>query len=254
WNVVFTQFDRTSRGVLQPLPNKNIDTGMGLERLTAVVQGVKSNFQTDLFEPIIGYLSEIAKCEYGRDKQKDCHFTAIADHIRAVAFLISEGVSPSNQGRGYVERMLIRRAIGHSRALNIGKEPFLYKIVPVVAGTVKDCYPELLEREESISRVIFSEEKRFQSIIEEAARIQGELMSTLSRQGKKIIPGEECFRLYDTYGLPLELIEANAKARGFKLDKKGFEQAMSRQRQLSREGSQINKTIFAGTLAVKIKS
>ena len=254
WNLVFTQFDRTSSGRLQPLPNKNIDTGMGLERLTAVVQGVKSNFQTDLFEPIVGHLSKLANCSYGQDGQTDRRIMAIADHIRAVIFLISDGVSPSNQGRGYVERMLIRRAIGHSHALNIGKGPFLYKIVPIVVRIMKDCYPELLEHKDNISKVILSEEKRFQNIIEEAARIQEELMSALSRQGKDIISGEECFRLYDTYGLPLELVEANAERKGFKLDKKGFEEAMLRQRHLSRQGSQIKKTIFAETLAIKIKS
>ncbi len=227
---------------------------MGLERLAAVVQGVKSNFQTDLFEPIIGHLSKLAKYSYGRDRQKDCHIMAIADHIRAVIFLISEGISPSNQGRGYVERMLIRRAIGHTHALNIGKTPFLYQIVPIVVRIMKDCYPELLEHKDNISKVILSEEKRFQNIIEEAARIQEELMLALSRQGKDIISGEECFRLYDTYGLPLELVEINAERKGFKLDKKGFEQAMLRQRHLSRQSSQIKKTIFAETLAIKIKS
>jgi alanyl-tRNA synthetase len=253
WNLVFTQFDRQSDGRLTNLPSKCIDTGMGLERVSAVCQGVVNNFQTDLFRPIIDYLARATRIKYGQDKQADYHLMAIADHIRAIVFLISDGVLPSNQGRGYVERMLIRRAVGHCRLLNI-KDSFLYKIVPVIVEIMQDFYPEVLEQKNGISRLILAEEKRFQNTIKEGRRIQEELMKNLSKQGKKVIPGKDCFRLYDTYGFPLDLIETDARKKGFKLDKQGFEKAMVKQREMSREGSQIEGKIFADTLATKIKS
>ncbi|MEA3329045.1 MAG: alanine--tRNA ligase [Candidatus Omnitrophota bacterium] len=253
WNLVFTQFDRQPDGSLGELPNKCIDTGMGLERIAAVCQGVENNFQADLLKSLIDRLCEAGNLKYGRDEQKDYHLMAIADHIRAVIFLISDGVLPSNQGRGYVERMLIRRAIGHLRTLNL-TGLFLYKFVPFVGGIMQDFYPEVFEQKKAISEIILAEEKRFQNTIEEGRRIQQELMDSLSRQGKKVIPGENCFRLYDTYGFPLDLIEVDAEKKGFKLDKHGFEKAMFKQREMSREGSQIQSTIFAATLAAKIKS
>ena len=178
---------------------------------------------------------------------------AIADHIRAVVFLISDGVLPSNQGRGYVERMLIRRAVSHYRTLNM-KDLFLHKMSLLVAEIMQGFYPEVFEQQKVISEIILSEEKRFQNTLKEGRRIQQELINSLSKQGKKVIPGEDCFRLYDTYGFPFDLIEADAEKKGFRLDKKGFEEAMLRQREMSREGSQIEGTIFADTLAAKIKS
>ena len=211
WNLVFTQFNRKEGGKLEPLPRKNIDTGMGLERLAAVMQGVGSNFETDLFKPLIG---EILREAPGRANDKEAIY-AVADHIRAVTFAIYDGVLPSNEGRGYVIRKLIRKGALHLAALGI-KKPFLYKLVAVLADIMKEAYPDLSERRENIAEIILAEEKNFISILNSSDRIFGEKLSSVlsSDNAEKI--GAACFKLYDTYGIPLEVTAEWLKKKGFK--------------------------------------
>ena len=211
WNLVFTQFNRKEGGKLEPLPRKNIDTGMGLERLAAVMQGVGSNFETDLFKPLIG---EILREAPGRANDKEAIY-AVADHIRAVTFAIYDGVLPSNEGRGYVIRKLIRKGALHLAALGI-KKPFLYKLVAVLADIMKEAYPDLSERRENIAEIILAEEKNFISILNSSDRIFGEKLSSVlsSDNAEKI--GAACFKLYDTYGIPLEVTAEWLEKKGFK--------------------------------------
>jgi len=256
WNLVFTQFNRFEGGKLEPLPMKNIDTGMGLERITAVMQGVHSNFETDLFVPIIKAINDEAATTGGQHSPASAGRAAhpemaacIADHIRAATFLIGDGVLPSNEGRGYVERMLIRRAVRFGKNLGID-DPFLYKLVPAVARIMKKQYPEIEARRETISQVLLNEEERFAQTLEEGTQILESLMKSAK---SKTISGEMVFKLYDTYGFPYGLTEEIAKEKGFKLDKPGFEKAMQGQRESSRKSSAIAGEIFATTAAHKIK-
>ena len=232
WNLVFTQFNRVGKNKLEPLPSKNIDTGMGLERITAVMEGVKTNFETDLFRPIT---KEIAD---SRLRIKDKSVNTIADHIRAVIFAISDGISPSNEERGYVVRKLIRRAY----LLGNTNEPFLYKYVPKFVKIMQDTYPELKSRREDITLVIKEEEEKFQNTLIAALPKLEELIAEFRKPRK--IPGKEIFKLVDTYGLPLEVIEERTAKAMYKLDLKGFEGYMQRQKELSRDKSKIEADIF----------
>ncbi|OIO81664.1 MAG: alanine--tRNA ligase [Candidatus Omnitrophica bacterium CG1_02_43_210] len=244
WNLVFTQFNRCEGGKLEALPIKNIDTGMGLERIAAVMQGVKSNFETDLFVPII----EVIKNEAARAAHPEMAAT-IADHVRAAIFLCADGVLPSNEGRGYVQRMLIRRAVRFGKKLGI-KGEFLYKLVPVVARVMKKQYPQLEARRENISMILLKEEERFSKTLHDGEQILQEIMkNSFSKQ----IKGEEAFKLYDTYGFPYDLTEEIAKEKGFYVDKDGFNKAMEAQRVTSRSSIALSTEIFAVTLAQKIK-
>jgi len=238
WNLVFTQFDRKNDGKLLPLPNKNIDTGMGLERTTAVMQGVKTNFETDLFLPII---KELKACT---SKLKAPDMNAIADHVRAVTFAIADGVSPSNEERGHVVRKLIRRAYMRGNV----KEPFLYKMVPKVVEIMKDVYPELSRRREEISLIVKEEEEKFQHTLSTAAPV---LEEDLKNAGGGILEGEKIFKLVDTYGLPIEIIEERSRKKKIKLDSKGFKKLMTERRRLSRKNSKITEDIFALHLFAK---
>ena len=220
WNLVFTEFNRAEGGKLTPLPNKNIDTGMGLERIAAVMQGVKTNFETDLFKPITEDLGI---------KNKN----TVADHIRAVTFAISDGVTPSNEERGYVIRKLIRRA----HLIGGKTEPFLYDLVPKVVNVMKGAYPELRDKMEESVLIVKEEEEKFRNTLELAMPILKESIR------KKRLSGEAIFKLIDTYGLPLDVIKA--KARGVKIDIPGFERLMEKQRRRSRKKSKIGKDIFA---------
>ncbi|MDP2912035.1 MAG: alanine--tRNA ligase, partial [Candidatus Omnitrophota bacterium] len=243
WNLVFTQFNRKDKGVLEPLPNKNIDTGMGLERIARVMQGKKTNFEIDSFQPIISAILNLSTC--GVDKpvhpaggQK---VNAIADHIRAVTFAISDGVLPSNEERGYVIRKLIRKAFWYGRGIGLDK-PFLYKIAPVVAQVMKKPYPELTEHRENISQVVLEEEKRFKNTLDEGV----ERLKTMLAESKAsgILSGESVFKLYDTYGFPMELTQEIAEAENIKADIKRFEACMEEQRIKSRKGSSIDVAVF----------
>ncbi|MFC1624544.1 alanine--tRNA ligase, partial [Candidatus Omnitrophota bacterium] len=237
WNLVFTQFDRKDGGRLDPLPNKNIDTGMGLERIARVMQGKKTNFEIDLFLPIVGEIVEYA----GKNPRINTVY-AIADHIRAVTFAIGDGVFPSNEERGYVIRKLIRRAFWYGRMIGVKGKPFLYKLVPIVAKAMKEPYPELTERREDIAQVVLAEEERFGNTIQEGTQKLSEIIEDSRSSG--IISGESAFRLYDTYGFPLELTREIAAAEKIRVDIKGFEKCMEEQRAKSRDTSKIKKSIF----------
>lgn len=234
WNLVFTQFDRDTAGILNPLPNPNIDTGMGLERLTAVMQGVKSNYDTDLFQDIIRYTEDISGKRYGAAEDQDISIRVIADHSRAVTFLIGDGILPSNEGRGYVLRRILRRAARHGKLIGLNK-PFLHETAGVVIDKMKDVYPDLLEKTAYIRKVILNEEQRFGETLDSGLRILQEEIASLKASNVKVIPGIVVFKLYDTYGFPTDLTADIVRKDGFALDMEGFDKAMARQREKARE-------------------
>lgn len=256
WNLVFMQYNRDANGKLTPLPNPSIDTGMGLERLSAVVQKVKSNYDSDLLKPIITYTEGLFEKKYGRDSNMDISFRVIADHSRAMTFLIGDGVMPSNEGRGYVLRRIIRRASRHGRMF--GKnEPFLFKTSDIVIDLMKETYPELLDRREYISKVISTEEERFSSTLDFGMKMLNDLIENLKAKKEKLISGEDVFRLYDTYGFPLDLTEDIARDSGLAVDSGGFNRAMEVQKERARaswkgSGEEGIKTIYKD-IAHKIK-
>ena len=245
WNLVFMQFDRDASGKLTPLPKPSIDTGMGLERTTAVLQGMISNYETDLFTPLITRAAELTAAagtgasrrgtdEGVRPSTSDSHKSAaslrvIADHSRAATFLISDGVLPSNEGRGYVLRKIIRRAITHGRLLGQTK-PFLYQMVFAVRDLMRDAYPELNETAERVSKVIQVEETRFAHTME----VGLEKLETLLKESKDKLAGEDAFKLYDTFGMPLDFMQDAARDQGIAFDRAGFDQAMEEQKSRAR--------------------
>jgi alanyl-tRNA synthetase len=234
WNLVFTQFDRDASGKLTPLPNPNIDTGMGLERLAAVVQGVTSTYDTDLFQRIILRIEEIAEKKYRQDKKADVSFRVISDHSRSAAFLICDGVMPSNEGRGYVLRRIIRRAIRFGQALGI-REPFLHQVADrVIAGMGRD-YEDLVTSRNYIETVILNEEKRFADTLRFGMQILEEELQKLKDKKQNLIPGDLAFKLYDTYGLSVDLVEDVAREEGFKVDLAGYRSSMAKQKSLSQQ-------------------
>ena len=238
WNLVFTQFDRQPDGRLDPLPQKNIDTGMGLERMLAVLENKETIFETSILEPILDAIREatakaVRKFDPETNTDDIISLRIITDHLRASTFLIGEGVFPSNEGRGYVLRRLIRRAVRQGRQLGMDK-PFLYPLTAVVADVMKDAYPELTSKRDHISQVILSEEERFQDTLQQGIEILEGMISELRKEGRKDIPGEVVFKLYDTHGFPLGLTEELARESGLSVDKAGFEKAMRRQQELAR--------------------
>lgn len=237
WNLVFSQFNHNPDGTYTPLPKKNIDTGMGLERMASVVQNVPTNFDTDLFMPIIQETEKLSGQAYGKEKDKDTAFKVISDHVRTVVFAVSDGALPSNEGRGYVLRRLLRRAVRYGKEINIDK-PFMYKLVPIVGDIMKDYYPDVLQNTEFIQRVIQNEEERFHETLNEGLEIFSSLIQKAKAEGKDTIPGEEVFRLYDTYGFPVELTEEYAEEEKMKVDHEGFEKAMAEQRERARSARQ----------------
>jgi len=232
WNLVFMQFDRDSSGKMTPLPNPSIDTGMGLERITAVLQGVKSNYETDLLRGVISNVEEISGKNYGDNADDDVSMRVIADHARAVTFLISDGVFPSNEGRGYVLRRILRRAVRHAKMLGI-EEPCLYKITNRVKEIMKDAYPELEENIAFVADVVKNEEERFFETIDRGLELLK--VEIDKHKAEKIIPGDVVFKLYDTFGFPVDLTEDIAGEEGLVLDLAGFEKEMDRQRTQSRK-------------------
>jgi len=234
WNHVFTQFDRDKDGHFHPLPKPNIDTGMGLERLAAVIQGASSNYDSDLFTPIIRFVSKISGKAYGTSEDSDVSMRVIADHSRAVTFLIGDGCLPSNEGRGYVLRRILRRAARHGKLLGLDK-PFLNEVVSVVVETMKDAYPDLSDKESFIRKVIVNEEQRFIETLDSGLKILSEEVATLKKSGQPIVPGEVVFKLYDTFGFPVDLTADIVKKDRLTLDMEGFEKAMEAQREKARE-------------------
>jgi alanyl-tRNA synthetase len=237
WNLVFSQFNHNPDGTYTPLPKKNIDTGMGLERMCSILQGVPTNFETDLFMPIIRATEQISGQKYGVDKDKDVAFKVIADHIRAVTFAIGDGALPSNEGRGYVLRRLLRRAVRYAKQLGIDR-PFMYELVPVVGEIMSDFYPEVKEKAGFIQKVVKNEEERFHETLHEGLAILASVIQKEKERGSDVISGEDVFRLYDTYGFPIELTEEYAQEEGMKVDHDGFERQMERQRERARAARQ----------------
>jgi alanyl-tRNA synthetase len=237
WNNVFMEFDRQADGELKPLPAKSIDTGMGLERITAVLQGKLSNYDTDLFMPLIGALGGMTGTAYGGGMSSgDVSTRVVADHMRAMTFLIADGVVPSNEWRGYVLRKIMRRAMRHGKRLGM-QEPFLYRLVDVLAGQMGEAYPELRSGRDYVVQVVRSEEERFDTVLSSGLPRLEEILERAARSAGRVVPGEEAFRLYDTYGVPLDFIEDLAGERHLALDVAGFEQAMEKQREKARSKS-----------------
>lgn len=246
WNLVFTQFDRKEDGSLQPLEDKNIDTGMGLERLASVLQGVRNNFEIDIFQPIIKEMCANIDYRFGTNTDADVHIKAISDHIRAITFAISDGVYPSNEDRGYIVRKLIRKAIMHARSIKtIG--PFLYKLSAVVGYVMKKPYPKLERQRERVSQIILSEEQKFHTILNDVLPQLEEDLLKIKNSGKTIIPGEVVFRYSDEKGVPLDLQEEVAIKLGLGLDKDGFQALLQKQKERSRRGSKLQDEIFLKT-------
>jgi alanyl-tRNA synthetase len=231
WNLVFMQYNRDEAGHLDPLPRPSIDTGAGLERLAAVLQGVDSNFHTDLFMPLIRRAEALVDRAYEADDDSGVSFRVLADHARAVAFLVADGVFPTNEGRGYVLRRILRRAVRHAWLLG-RREPMLYEVCDEVVSLMGGVYPELVERRDHILRTARAEEERFMATIDEGMQRFDRLAPA---GGLGVIPGEEAFKLYDTYGFPLDLTELMARERGYTVDVAGFERALEEQRRRSRE-------------------
>lgn len=234
WNLVFMQYNREEDGSLTPLPKQNIDTGLGLERIASVLQNAETDFETDLFLPIIKYVAQNASIKYKEDKKKDLALKVIADHIRALVFMISDGIVPSNEGRGYVLRMLLRRAFRYGKVINYN-QPFLYEVAPVVINLMKEVYPETYKEENRICQVILAEEKRFQETLYIGIQILDNLKEELKQKSKDRLSGGDAFKLYDTYGFPLELTRDILEEDGFGIEEDDFKNEMKIQKERSRE-------------------
>lgn len=237
WNLVFSQFNHNADDTYTPLPKKNIDTGMGLERLMSVIEDVPTNFETDLFMPIIRRTEKIANVKYGEDEKQTIAFKVVADHIRTVSFAIGDGALPSNEGRGYVLRRLIRRAIRFSKELGLDR-PFLFELVETVGEIMKEHYPQVLEQKDHIAKIVRSEEERFHETLNDGLEILTNIIEREEKAGNKVFPGEEVFRLYDTYGFPKELTAEYVEEHGFTIDEEGFEREMEKQRERARTARQ----------------
>jgi len=233
WNLVFTQYDREQSGKLNPLPNPNIDTGMGLERITATVQGVSSNYDTDLLRPIIRAMESITGKKYGENEKDDMSFRVVADHARATAFLLSDGILPSNEGRGYVLRRIIRRGARHGKLLGI-ERPFLHELETTVMEIMKKPYPELLDAKKFITQVTLNEEEGFATTLEYGTNLLEEIIDKTKSGKKTVISAEDIFRLYDTYGFPLDLTKDIAEENSLSLDEEGFRKELEKQRERAR--------------------
>ncbi|HDY9571303.1 TPA: alanine--tRNA ligase [Staphylococcus argenteus] len=241
WNLVFSEFNHNKDHSYTPLPNKNIDTGMGLERMASVSQNVRTNYETDLFMPIMNEIEKVSGKQYLVNSEQDVAFKVIADHIRTIAFAISDGALPANEGRGYVLRRLLRRAVRFSQTLGIN-EPFMYKLVDIVADIMEPYYPNVKEKADFIKRVIKSEEERFHETLEEGLAILNELIKN-AKTSTNEIAGKDAFKLYDTYGFPIELTEEIALQEGLNVDMTTFESEMQQQRDRARQARQNSQSM-----------
>ena len=248
WNHVFTQYDRQADGSYKPLPRKNIDTGMGLERLVSLIQGVRNDFETDLFTPIMKKAGEIAGIKYGDSAQGDLALKVISDHVRSVAFMIADGILPANDGQGYVLRRLLRRAARYGRLIGINR-PFINDVIPTVIAEMGDPYTELIENRLTIEKIVEIEESSFSKTIRQGCELlDGEIRSALAAGGKTL-SGEAAFQLYDTYGFPLELTKEICEERGVTVDEEAFKVEMDRQRERARSSSkQIANNVIKGNV------
>ncbi|WP_282804517.1 alanine--tRNA ligase [Clostridium tetani] len=233
WNLVFTQFDKDENENYNRLAHPNIDTGMGLERMATIMQGVNSIFEVDTIKAVLHEISEIANIKYGENKEKDISLRVITDHVRSVTFMISDGILPSNEGRGYVLRRLLRRASRHGKLLGI-KGNFLYKVCEVVIENSHKAYKELKEKEEYIKKIIKLEEERFAETIDGGIQILNEYVEELINKGEKVLPGDKAFKLYDTYGFPIELTKEILEEKSIDIDEDGFTKEMEAQKQRAR--------------------
>lgn len=241
WNLVFSEFNHNKDNTYTPLPNKNIDTGMGLERMASISQNVRTNYETDLFMPIINEVENVSGKKYLEVEEQDVAFKVIADHIRTIAFAIADGALPANEGRGYVLRRLLRRAVRFSQSLGIS-EPFMFKLVDIVAEIMEPYYPNVKEKADFIKRVIKSEEERFHETLEEGLSILNQLIEKAKKDNHEI-KGEDAFKLYDTYGFPVELTEELATQEGLSVDMTTFENEMQQQRDRARQARQSSQSM-----------
>ncbi len=239
WNLVFMQFNRKADGSLEPLPAKVIDTGMGFERLCMALQGKTSNYDTDVFQPIIKVIAEMAGTTYGTDKQQDIAMRVIADHIRTIAFAITDGQLPSNAKAGYVIRRILRRAVRYGYTFLDRKEAFMYKLLPVLIETMGDAYPELIAQKSLIEKVIKEEEESFLRTLETGIRLLDKKMEETKVAGKTVLNGVDAFTLYDTYGFPLDLTELILRENGMEADIEEFNKAMQKQKERARNAAAI---------------
>jgi alanyl-tRNA synthetase len=244
WNLVFMQYNRDEAGNLTPLPNKNIDTGMGLERLSSVVQRVPNDFETDLFRPIIDKACELGGVKYGKDPKKDMAVKVISDHIRASAFMIADGILPTNDGGGYVLRRLIRRSARYGKLLGI-ERPFLTELLSSVRESIGDEYTELLEQSCAIEQILKTEEERFTKTLSQGSDLLESEIGQLKKNSLSMLPGSVAFVLYDTYGFPLELTEEMCEEEGISVDKDGFNKAMDDQRERARASSKQTSSVIS---------
>ena len=242
WNLVFTQFNRTAEGTYEPLAKKNIDTGAGLERLASVLQNKESNFETDLIFPIIEATAKKAGVTYHTDANTDVSLKVIADHIRAIVALIADGVLPSNEGRGYVLRRILRRAVRHGRLLGI-QGPFLVPLVDIVVDILGGAITNIVEKQDFVKRVVANEEERFNQTLASGLDMLSQLLDTLKAEGATTVPGQDVFKLYDTYGFPVEMTEEILAERGISVDMEGFKENMNRQKELARQGQKSTEDV-----------
>lgn len=239
WNLVFIQYNRLSDGSLEQLPAKHVDTGMGFERLCMVIQGKKSNYDTDIFQSLISKISEISGKPYGVKEEWDIALRVVADHIRAIAFSVADGQIPSNNKAGYVIRRILRRAVRYGYTRLEMEEPFLYRLVDVLAETMGDAYPELYSRKSQIEKIILEEETSFLKTLGKGLRLIEKLTSDLKKENKTVLPGKDAFELYDTYGFPIDLTQLILKEQNMSLDIRGFEEEMRNQKERSREDAAV---------------
>ncbi|MDR8390865.1 alanine--tRNA ligase [Aliifodinibius sp. S!AR15-10] len=240
WNLVFIQFNRQPSGELEKLPAQHVDTGMGFERICAVLQGKRSNYDTDLFGPLLNKIGELADVTYGEDEEIDIAMRVIADHIRAVSFSIADGASPSNDGRGYVIRRILRRAIRYGWDKLDLKEPFFHKLVPTLADQFEEVFPVLIKQQDYVTNVIRAEEKSFLNTLGQGIELFNEMID-----GKELLPGEDAFKLHDTYGFPIDLTELMARERGVEVDVEEFNKLMQEQKERSRAASNFKSPATA---------
>ncbi len=238
WNLVFIEYNRRANGELEPLPQKHVDTGMGFERLCMVLQDVKSNYDTDVFSPIIREIETITDTTYGKNEETDIAIRVIADHIRAVSFSIAEGQLPSNTGAGYVIRRILRRAIRYGFTFLGKKEPFMFRLIGSLGSVIGEAYPELIDFRNGIENVVYEEESSFLKTLEQGLFL---LDNVLSNTTEKVIDGRKAFELYDTYGFPIDLTALILSEKGFELDRNGFDKAMAEQKNRSRAASEVSK-------------
>jgi alanyl-tRNA synthetase len=243
WNLVFMQFNRDANGKMTPLPSPSIDTGMGLERIACVLQGLSSNYDTDLFQPLIEEASRLTGIVYGESPDNDTSLRILADHSRACMFLIDDGVVPGNEGRGYVLRKILRRAIRHGKML--GQEhPFIFTLTSLVAEIMSEGYPELVKTREYAAKVVKNEEERFSATLSHGMTLLERIFESVRGSGSEVIPGSELFRLYDTYGFPLDLAREIAEESKLCIDETGFREELEKQRRRARASWKGGETII----------